>query len=237
MGVSPTWCVEVGLGPFGRTPAGTGSCAGSKDEGSDTRRRRPTPARALAVEGRRSNLQGRDDVEGRRSERRGQVPLGRHAPSDKGEVRSLGLESDEHRLVVGRVLVFLWSPLRRQVFVVVISQRSRRQDGSGSPKIIDQGPNQEKDQKGGAPVHLQGCPLVEAIANAVCKFLRPLEILGVRWPDVGNRCPWPVLEVVTQLPPEQPVVFGRPGIVTGRNLHIALATISYFSQRDAPVTI
>ena len=151
--------------PFQRTPAGTGSCAGSKVESSDTRRRRLTPARALAVEGRRSNLQGREDVEGRRSERRGQVPLGRHAPSVKGEVRSPGLESDEHRLVVGRALVFLRSPLRRQVFVVVISQRSRRQDGSGSPKIIDQGRNQEQDQEIGEPVHRRGCPLKEATAT------------------------------------------------------------------------
>jgi hypothetical protein len=75
------------------------------------------------------------------------------------------LESDEHRLVVGGALVFIWSPLRRQVFVVVISQRSRRQDGSGSPIIIDQGPKHEKDQKRDAPVHLQGCPLVEVIAT------------------------------------------------------------------------
>src|SRR5262249_39915305 len=134
------------------------------------RRQRPAQAKTcavarLAAERRRSNLQGREDVEGRRSERRGQVPLGRHAPSDQGEVRSLGLESDERRLLVGRALVFLWSPLRRQVFVGVISQRSRRQDGSGSPIIIAQGRNREKDQEIDEPVHRQGRPLKEATAT------------------------------------------------------------------------
>jgi hypothetical protein len=107
----------------------------------------------LAVEGRLSNLQGHEEVEERRSARRGQVPPGRHASSDKGKVRSLWFESDAHRLLPGRELLFLWLPLRRQVFVVFIGQRSGRQDGTGYPKIIDLSPHHEKDQKAGVPVH------------------------------------------------------------------------------------
>ena len=145
-----------------RCAHGTGSRAGSQDEDSDKRRRRPTPSHALGVEGRLSNLQGHEDVEGRRSERRGQVPLGRHAPSDKREVRSLGFEAVEHRLLAGRGLFSLWSAFQRRVFVVVIGERSRRQVGSDSPSIIDLGRNQERNQEKDEPFHLQDCLLVEA---------------------------------------------------------------------------
>src|SRR5262249_24525506 len=85
-------------GTASRGAQGTGSCTGLKDEGSDKRRRGPTPAHARAVGGRLSNLQGQEGVDGRRSERRRQVPLGRRGSSDKGPVRSLGFESGEHRL-------------------------------------------------------------------------------------------------------------------------------------------
>jgi hypothetical protein len=127
----------------------------------EQRRRRPTPAHASAGEGRLSNLQGHEDVQGRRSERRSQGPLGQYTPWCKGEVRSAGCQSLGDRLLVGRRQLFLWSPLRRQVFIV-ISNYSRRQDGSNDPSIIDLGRHQEKDQKVGEPSHLRGRLLVQA---------------------------------------------------------------------------
>jgi hypothetical protein len=128
----------------------------------------------LAVGGRLSNLQGQEDVEGRRSERRRQVPLGRHTALDRGQVRSLGFESGEHQLLPGGALFFPWSPLGRQVFVVVVvnSHRNGRRAKSGSPTIIDLGPNQEKDQKVGVPAHLEGCPLVEVAAPTLDLYQR-----------------------------------------------------------------
>src|SRR5262249_32759714 len=79
-------------------------------EGSDGSRRRPTPLHALAVEGRLSNLQGHEGVEGRRSERRGQVPPGRHAPWGHVAIGSLGVQADEHRPLPGRGLFLPFLP-------------------------------------------------------------------------------------------------------------------------------
>src|SRR5262245_60915116 len=60
-----------------------------------------TPSHTLAGKGKLSDLQGHEDVEGRRSERRSQSPLAPHAPSDNRKVRSRGLQPDEHRRLTG----------------------------------------------------------------------------------------------------------------------------------------
>jgi hypothetical protein len=121
----------------------------------EQRRGRPTPPHAFEVGGRLSKLQGHEDVQGRRGERRGPVPPGQHAPCYKGEVRSAGWHRLAGRPLVGRRQSFLWSALRRQVFVVVISKRSRRQGEGDGPSVVGLGRHQEEDQKVGEPPHLR----------------------------------------------------------------------------------
>src|SRR5262249_50594036 len=61
------------------------------------------------------------------------------------------------RLLATGAVVILSSLLRRQV-LVVISQRSRRQDGRDGPSIIDLGRNQQKHQKVAEAFHVERSP-------------------------------------------------------------------------------
>jgi hypothetical protein len=178
----------------------------------ERRRRRPTPAHASAGEGRLSNLQGHEDVQRRRSERRSQGPPGQCTPWCKGEVRSAGCQSLGDRLLVGRSQLFLWSPLRRQVFVIIISKRGRRQDRSDGPSIIDLGRHQEKDQKVGEPSHLRGRLLLQATPtqphHVTCR-------MGARQPEQrASGLGRPRVAV----PPGTPAA-----ILTGPPLHFAIS--------------
>jgi hypothetical protein len=81
---------------------------------------------------------------------------------------------EHHRLLAGRRPLFLESPLRRQVFLVVIREGSRRQDGSNGPRIIDLSRDQEKDQKAGEPFHLRCHPLVPITTYLIVSIAPPL---------------------------------------------------------------
>jgi hypothetical protein len=70
--------------------------------------------------------------------------------------------------LAGQGPLFLGSPWRRQVFVVVNGGRSGRRGGSGGPSIIDLGRGQEEDQKVGELFHRGGHPLVRSTTPYHC---------------------------------------------------------------------
>src|SRR5215813_9346573 len=104
-----------------------------------------------------SNLQGHEDVEDRRSERPTKDPLEQHAASNKWKLGGLGLGAKEHRPPVRRTLFYLRPPLRREVFVVITSHRSKGRKRIDDPSIVGLGREKEKQQKVVGRIHLQEC--------------------------------------------------------------------------------
>src|SRR5262249_1421743 len=91
-----------------------------------------------------SNPQGHEDVERLRSERRCGIRPRRQALLNNRQIGRPGLQTDERRPLPQGDLFFLWSPLGRQVFVVVLSERRGRRAGGGGPGIIDLGRYQQE---------------------------------------------------------------------------------------------
>ena len=101
------------------------------------------------------NLQGHEDVEKRRSDRRGAEPLARPAPSDRWQGGSQGCQPAVYRLQVRSGLFLASGSWRWQIRIVGISEWSRGQKGIKSPEFIELGCEQEKNQEISDPFNLQ----------------------------------------------------------------------------------